>query len=167
MWCHKFKGVTYYHPHLSRFVCINYTNLFKQALHCSSENYFISVMKHTKPTANKVCWGGMGSGVGACAGGQARKAQANPPKHHAHSGAKLTVFQRGENTHSSNTWGAAFLLFSKSFGDQRRGNMTSLPTLGQVWLFPSLSFVQTYLVPCTLWARSRVWQGWQHSSYQL
>lgn len=41
----------------------------------------------------------MGSGVGAGAGGQARKAQANPPKHHAHSGAKLTAFQRGK-THT-------------------------------------------------------------------
>lgn len=41
----------------------------------------------------------MGSDVGVCAGRQARKAQANPPKHHAHSGAKLTVFQRGK-THT-------------------------------------------------------------------
>lgn len=97
MWCHEFKGVTYYHPHLSRFVRINYTNLFKQALHYSSENMVSSQSRNTPNLQPIKCVEvERGGGVGACAGVQARKAQANTPKHCACSGAKLTAFQRGK-----------------------------------------------------------------------
>lgn len=53
MQCHEFKGVTYHQDHQSRFLHANYTKLFKQILHYSSENLISSVIKHSKTTALK------------------------------------------------------------------------------------------------------------------
>lgn len=113
----------YYQNHPSRLLRTNYTKLFKQIMLYSSET-MISSQSRTTPKLQPYKYVKVeGQGRAGMRGRQARKNQDKPPKHRAHSGAKLTAVQ-SRKSHTLAT--PELLLFfsppAESFADQRGGN---------------------------------------------